>query len=132
MNRFSEVKIFTKLNLCNIYYWIRICCDDKWKTAFCMCYKHFKYFIMLFDLINAFMIFQVYINQMMYDIFNIYYIIYLNDIFIYFKNEEKHKKHVWEVLCYLNKHQLFIKLSKYEFHKTAIQFLEYIMKKDSV
>ena len=62
LNRLSEVKIFTKLNLCDVYHWIRICCDDEWKTAFHTCYEHFKYLIMLFDLINASVIFQVYIN----------------------------------------------------------------------
>ena len=132
LNRLNEMKIFTKLNLCDIYHWIRICYNDEWKTAFCTHYKHFKYLIMLFDLINAFMIFQVYINQMMCNILNIYCIVYLNDILIYFKNEEKYKKHVQEVLHCLNRHQLFVKLSKYKFHKTTIQFLEYIVKKDNV
>ena len=78
------------------------------------------------------MIFQVYINQIMHSIFNVYYIIYLNNILIYFKNEEKHKKHIQEVLHHLNKHQLFVKLLKYKFYKTAVQFLKYIIKKNSV
>ena len=68
----------------------------------------------------------------MHDILDVYYIVYLNDILIYFKNEKKYKKHVWEVLCCLNKYQLFIKLLKYKFHKTAVQFLKYIIKKDNV
>ena len=66
------------------------------------------------------MIFQVYINQMMCSIFDVYCIVYLNDILIYSENEEKHEKHVQEVLHCLNKHQLFIKLLKCEFHKTVV------------
>ena len=132
LNRFSEAKIFTKLNFCDIYHWIRICYDNKWKTAFHTHYEHFEYLIMFFDLINASVIFQVYINQMMHDILNVYCIIYLNDIFIYSENEEKHEKHVWEILHHLNRHQLFVKLLKYEFHKTAVWFLEYIIRKDSI
>ena len=104
LNRFSEMKIFIKLNFHNVYHQIRICYDDKWKTAFHMYYKHFEYLIMFFDLINAFTIFQVYINQMMYSILDVYYIVYLNDILIYFENEEKHEKHVWKVLYCLNRH----------------------------
>ena len=132
LNRLSEVKVFTKLNLHNIYHWIRICHDNKWKTAFHTHYEHFEYLIMLFDLINAFVIFQVYINQMMCSILDVYCIVYLNNILIYSENEEKHKKHVQEVLHHLNRHQLFVKLLKCEFHKTAVQFLEYIIKKDDV
>ena len=132
LNRLSEVKIFTKLNLCDIYHQIRICCDNEWKTAFCTHYEHFKYLIMLFDLINALTIFQVYINQIMCNILDVYCIVYLNDILIYFKNEEKHEKHVQEVLHCLNRHQLFVKLLKCEFYKTAVWFLEYIMKKDDI
>ena len=67
----------------------------------------------------------------MHNILDIYYIIYLNYILIYFKNE-KYKKHVQEILHYLNKHQLFVKLSKCEFYKTAVQFLEYIIKKNNI
>ena len=126
------MKIFTKLNFHDVYHWIRIHWDDEWKTAFHTYYEHFEYLIMLFDLINASVIFQVYINQMMCDILDVYCIVYLNNILIYFENEKKHEKHVWEMLCCLNRHQLFVKLLKCEFHKTAVWFLEYIVKKDDV
>ena len=69
---------------------------------------------------------------MMCNILDIYCIVYLNDIFIYSENEKKHEKHVQEVLCYLNRHQLFVKLLMYKFHKITVQFLEYIIKKDDV
>ena len=53
LNRLNEVKRFTKLNLKNAYYRIRIRKGDEWKTAFRTRYDHFEYLIMLFDLINA-------------------------------------------------------------------------------
>ena len=31
---------------------------------------------------------------MMHDILDVYCIVYLNDVLIYFENEEKHEKHV--------------------------------------
>jgi hypothetical protein len=60
-NRLSYIKIFIKLDLCNIYYRIRIKKGDKWKTIFKIYYSYFKYLIMLFSLINASMTFQSYI-----------------------------------------------------------------------
>ena len=52
-NRLGYAKIFTKLNLYNMYYRIRIKKGDEWKTIFKIYYSHFKYLVMLFGLINA-------------------------------------------------------------------------------
>ena len=49
----GRAKHFTKLNLTNIYYQIRIREGDKWKTAFRIRYCHFEYQVMLFSLSNA-------------------------------------------------------------------------------
>ena len=68
------------------------------KTTFKIKYKHFKYKIILFKLINAFVIFQHYINKTFVDYLNIFIFIYLNDIFIYSVNDEKHTKHVRMIL----------------------------------
>ena len=83
LNRLNEVKRFTKLNLKNAYYHIRIHKGDEWKTAFRTRYNHFKYLIMLFDLINVSATFQTYINKSLTSLINNFYVIYLNDILIY-------------------------------------------------
>ncbi len=57
LDKLSKVKQFTKLNLKNIYHHFRIQHEDEWKTMFCTHYNHFKYMIILFDLINASVIF---------------------------------------------------------------------------
>ncbi len=62
LNRLNKVKQFTKLNLKNVYHCLRIQHEDEWKMTFHTCYDHFKYMIMLFNLINIFIIFQIYIN----------------------------------------------------------------------
>ena len=53
LNRLCDVKVFTKLNLKNIYYKIRIKKNDEWKIAFRTRYDYFEYLIMLFKLINV-------------------------------------------------------------------------------
>ena len=52
-NRLSYIKIFIKLDLCNVYYRIYIKKGDEWKTAFKICYGYFKYLVMPFGPINA-------------------------------------------------------------------------------
>ena len=72
---------------------------------------------MLFRLINASAIFQRLINHVLYDHLNEFIITYLNDILIYFKNEEDYKEQVKEVLKRLQEKNLYLKSEKYEFHK---------------
>ena len=53
LNRLSEAKTFTKLNLKNVYHRIRIRRDDEWKTTFRTRYEYFEYQVISFDLINT-------------------------------------------------------------------------------
>ena len=57
---------------------------------------------------------------------------YLNDILIFFKTLEKHKKHVKKVLRKLDKRKLRLKPSKYEFHKKKLEYLEFFVEKKGI
>ena len=54
-------------------------------------------------------------------------IVYIDDILIYSSSESEHKNHVKQVLQALQKHQLFAKLEKCEFHVTTVQFLGFVI-----
>ena len=43
LDRLRRAKQFTQLDLTNVYYRIRICKGDKWKTTFRTWYDHFEY-----------------------------------------------------------------------------------------
>ena len=53
-------------------------------------YNHFEYQIMSFELTNAQIIFQIYINKILKKLINVICVIYLNDILIFNKNLTKH------------------------------------------
>ncbi len=57
-------------------------------------YDHFEYMIMLFNLINIFIIFQTYINKILTELLNDFYVIYLNDILIFFIKKTDHVNHI--------------------------------------
>ena len=59
---------------------------DKWKTAFCIRYSHFEYQVMSFGLFNALASFQGYINKILAEKFDIFVIVYMNNILIYTKD----------------------------------------------
>ena len=82
---------------------------------------------MLFKLINASAIFQIYINNVLRKYLNMFVIIYFNNILIYLKNKKDYKKHIRQILNALKKVNLRIVLEKSQFYQTEIKFLEYII-----
>ena len=73
---------------------------------------------------------------MMNDIFQEYLdyfvVIYLNDIFIYSKNEEEHKYHVRLILEKLRERGLYAKQDKCLFHQSMVEFLDYIVSSNGI
>ena len=57
-DRIRGAKYFTKLDITDAYYRLRIAKGDEWKTAFQTKYGHYKYTVMPFGLTNALASFQ--------------------------------------------------------------------------
>jgi hypothetical protein len=91
---FSHVRIFTKLDLRNTYYRLRIKPGDEWKTVFKTRYRYFEYLIMPFSLANTLSTFQAYINKALRDLVDSVCIMYLDDILIYSRNEQEYIEYV--------------------------------------
>ena len=89
LNRLESVKYFTRLDLQNVYHLIRIQKGDEWKTAFKTRYGLYKYTVMPFDLINASVTFQVYIDQVLTEMIDTELIAFLNDILIFDSTQEE-------------------------------------------
>src|SRR2546430_5224651 len=98
MDRLSKAKVFTKLDLRNAYYRIRIQEGDEWKMAFRTQYDHFEYMVMPFELANAPATFQAYINRALASLVDVTCIVYIDNILIYSKDPKAHRRHVTEVL----------------------------------
>ena len=88
LDKLRRAKQFTQLDLTSVYYQMRICKGDKWKTAFRTQYGHFEYQVMLFGLTNTPTSFQGYINKILVEKLDIFVIIYLDDVLIYIKDDE--------------------------------------------
>ena len=120
-------KRFIKLNLKNVYHRIRIKKIDEWKTTFRTRYEHFEYQIMSFDLANASVIFQIYINKTLRELVDVICVIYLDDILIFSEDSTKHRRHVQQVLERLRDFELYVNLKKCEFDIEKIEFLGFIV-----
>ena len=69
----------------------------------------------------------MYINNVLREHLNVFVIVYLDDILVYFKNKKDHKKHIRQILNTLKKADLRIISEKSQFHWTEIEFLSYII-----
>ena len=89
LNRLIEFVYFIKLNLKNAYYRIQIKIDNKWKIVFRTRYEFFEYAMMFFELTNALTTFQFSMNKIFAKLMNKLCVLFLNDIFIYFRTKKK-------------------------------------------
>ena len=90
-------------------------------------YKRFEYQIMSFELINASITFQIYINKTLRRLVNIICVIYLNDILIFNENSTKYQRYIQETLKHFKDFKLFVKLKKYESDIEKIEFLDFLI-----
>lgn len=127
LDRLSSAKIFTKIDLKDAYYRIRIREGDEWKTAFRTRYGHFEFRVMPMGLVNAPATFQTYINHALAGLVDVTCIVYLDDILIFSDDEAAHEQHVREVLERLRKADLYINLKKCQFHTREVSFLGFVV-----
>ena len=96
------------------------------------CYDHFEYIIMSFELINASVTSQVYINKTLINIVDVFCVIYFDDILIFSKNRITHVNHVKKVFRRLKKVDLYVNLKKCEFFMKKIEYLNFIISVDDI
>ncbi|MBW0474969.1 hypothetical protein O181_014684 [Austropuccinia psidii MF-1] len=82
---------------------------------------------MPFGLTNAPASIQNLFNDMFYDLPDIYVVVYLDDIMIFFNYEEEHVTHVSTALARLRAKNPFSKASKCLFHVSSVEYLVYVV-----
>ena len=131
-DRVAGAKIFTKLDLRDGYYLIRIMEGDEWKTAFRTRYGHFEYTVMPFGLANAPATFQNMMNEVLREFLDQGVVVYIDDVLIYSKNLEEHIQLVKKVLKKLAEYNLAVAAHKSIFHAPEVEFLGYILNETGV
>ena len=132
LDRVNGATVFSKIDLKDAYYRIRIRPGDEWKTAFRTRYGHYEYLVMPFGLTNAPAAFQAYINQALRGLVDDFCIVYLDDILIFSKTEEQHTEHLQLICERLRTAELYAKPSKCQFYQEEMEFLGFIINKQGV
>ncbi|RYA37947.1 reverse transcriptase family protein, partial [Enterobacter cloacae complex sp. GF14B] len=132
LSHLSGATIFSKVDLRSGYHQIRIKVEDIPKTAFSTRYGHFEFTILAFGLTNAPATFMCLMNNIFHPYLDDFILVFLDDIFVYSKNEEDHALHLKKTFEVLREHKLYAKASKYSFAKDQIVYLGRVISKEGI
>jgi hypothetical protein len=96
--RISRAKIFIKLNIRQAFHRIRIDPESEELIMFYIYYRIYKYKVLPFGLTNGPATYQYYINNILFDYLNDFYIAYLDNILIYSDNKLEYELYIKKVL----------------------------------
>ncbi|KAJ0921353.1 putative nucleotidyltransferase, Ribonuclease H [Helianthus annuus] len=114
---------FSKIDLRSGYHQLRVLEEDVPKTAFRTRYGHYEFVVMPFGLTNAPAVFMDLMNRVCKAYLDRFVIVFIDDILIYSKTQEEHKRHLHLILELLRSERLYAKFSKCEFWLKEVQFL---------
>ena len=124
--------VYSKLDLRQGYYQLRIKKEDIPKTAFNSRYGHFEFVVMPFGLTNAPTAFMDLMQRIFKKYLDQFVVIFIDDILVYSKTREDHAKHLEIVLQVLREHKLYAKFNKCEFWLEEISFLGHRISKNGI
>ena len=114
-DQLQGAEYFSKIDLQSGYHELKIKRDDVLKTAFRIRYGHYEFLALPFGLTNTPTAFMRMMNSMFKPYLDRFMIIFIDDILIYSKSQIEHEQHLRIILQMLREHQLYAKLSKYQF-----------------
>jgi hypothetical protein len=133
MDRLQGAKWFTKFDVREGFYRIRIAKGFEWLTAFKTRYGLYEFTVMPMGLTNAPATFQSVINKALHEYLDIFVTAYLDDVLVYSRGTlEEHIEHVKKVLRKLKECKLYLQPGKCEFHTKETDFLGFIISTEGV
>ena len=125
--RLQRAKIFTKLDVRQAFYRIRMSAEAEDLTTFRTRFGSYKYKVLPFGLCNGPASFQRYINKVLFEYLDDFCTAYVDDILIYSEDPLEHELHVRKVLKKLREAGLQADITKSEFSVQKTKFLGFIV-----
>ncbi len=127
INKIVGCKHLIQLNIISTFNKLQMHSDSKNYTIFIITLKAYKSKMLSFKLINNSVLFQQYMNNVLWDFLNDFCQVYLDDILIYSKTQQEHKQHVKMILNHLWEADLQMNIRKCKFNVEETVFLEVIV-----
>ncbi|GBG67262.1 hypothetical protein CBR_g88551 [Chara braunii] len=123
LERLGGAQFFSKLDLKSGYHQLEIRKEDRYKTAFKTRYGHFEWLVMPFGLTNAPATFQAAMTMEFRHMLDRFVLIYLDDILVYSRSLDEHKKHLRTVLERLRQAKYKANRDKCELAQQELEYL---------
>lgn len=125
------MKIFTKIDLKQAFFWIPIDENDIEKTAITTPFGLFEFRCMPFGLRNAPQTFQRFMHEVLRNLDHCCYC-FVDDVLVYSETPEKHEDHLRLVLKRLSDYGIGINLEKCLFGQKKLNFLGYEVTEEGI
>jgi hypothetical protein len=123
---------FTALDLQSGYHQVPMAEKSKPLTAFTCRYGTYQFRVMPFGLTNAPATFQAWMNDILRPFLDRFVVVYLDDILIYSRTEEEHRRHLTDVMRALEDAGARLNLAKCKFFQDQTTFLGHIVTRQGV
>ncbi len=127
INKIVGCRHLTWLDIISTFNKLQMHSDSENYTIFIIALEAYKSKMLSFKLINDSVLFQQYMNDVLWDFLNDFCQVYLDDILIYSKTQREHQQHVKMILNHLWEADLQMNIRKCEFNVEEIVFLEVIV-----
>ena len=101
-------------------------------TTFGTRYGHYEFLVMSFELTNALTTFMDLMNRVFQPYLDQFVVVFIDDILIYSRDEQKHEQHLKIVLQTLREKKLYVKLRKCDFWLNEVSFLGHIVSAEGI
>ena len=133
IDRLKEAKYFSKMDVRWGFNNVHIVDSDQEKAAFLTKRGLFEPTVMFFGLTNSPATFQTMMNHILRPLIKQgKVLVYMDDIIVFTKTIDEHRKVTREVLKILRENNLFLKPEKCEFEKTTIEYLGVVVSHNSL
>ncbi|GKE26040.1 putative reverse transcriptase domain-containing protein [Tanacetum coccineum] len=132
LDQLQGSSVYSKINLRSGYHQLRIKEKDIPIITFRIWYGHFEFQVMPFGLTNAPVVFIDLMNRVCKPYLDKFIIVFIDDILVYFKDEEEHGKHLKIILELIKRERLYAKFSKCDFWLDSVKFLGHVIDRSGV
>eukprot|EP00798_Chlamydomonas_sp_ICE-L_P005195 gene5195-biopygen12247 len=132
LERLHGSKVWSKIDLTQGYYQVRIKEEDIHKTAFRTRYGLYEFTVLGMGLCNAPATFMRVMNDAFRPYLDRFVLCYLDHLLIFSDSEEEHLEHLRKVFEVLRQQKLYASPKKCEFGRTNIDFLGHTLKPEGI
>ncbi|KAA3479739.1 reverse transcriptase [Gossypium australe] len=124
--------IFSKIYLRSSYHQLKVKEADIHKIAFRTRYSHYEFLVVPFGLTNALVAFMDMMNRVFQPYLDRFVVVFIDDILVYTRTDDKHDSHLRVVLQILREKQLYAKFNKCEIWIREFTFLGHVVSAEGI